>query len=219
MSTFRKLTIIAALLSNICICSAQEISVRGGFNLSQYRYINEGEVMHEKGAKLNPGFNVGPILEIPLKNMFFLETGLLFTTKGEKVSGDVMGTEDYFQRENLSYLEMPVLCKVAVPVRKIKFFAQAGPYIGKAIIGKRTIEIGNSVLEKDGDIHWGKELSRFDYGISFGAGVKYAKYQIGVSYEMGLKDIVIAKPSPERKNRVIGFNISYALINLKSTKK
>jgi len=83
----------------------------------------------------NPGFHFGPILEIPILRTFSLETGILYSSKGFRVQ-ESMDVKDYLWKDNLFYLELPVLLKMTVPVKKLKVFALTGPYLGEALSGK-----------------------------------------------------------------------------------
>ena len=204
------------------ICFAQEISIRGGFNLSQYSQKAKDFDLYKEGTKLNPGFNFGSIIELPITNIFSLETGILFTSKGYKYY-EVFNEVIFRRRENLYYLDIPVLCKVTVPVKKVGMFAMAGPYIGEALFGihkEETTE--NSVTDKrEETILWGDkhyEYDRFDYGLIFGAGLRYVKWQVGASYKLGLKNIRNSGPL-EIRNRIIELYISYSIFNFNSNKK
>ncbi len=227
MSICKIILFITAIFLGIHICSAQEISIRGGFNLSQYRIMYDDLDGPGEGAKLNTGFNVGPMLELPILDIFSLETGILFTSKGHKGIVDVNGAT-VKEIENLYYLDLPVLFKITFPVKNVGIFAMAGPYIGEAMYGKYKNEVTyNSETDKFGrNIFWGGnkqyEYDRFDYGLKFGAGLRYLKLQFGALYEVGYKDFSNQKqpPSPVlRNNRVIEIYLSYALLNLKSHKK
>ena len=219
MNIFKKIGFCTLLMIGSYICSAQEISLRGGFNLSQFNYKAEGEVVHKDGQVFNPGFNVGPILELPIKNVLSLETGILFTTKGNKLTG----ANKYLFKETMYYLDVPVLLKATMPVKKMKIFGMAGVYVGSALYGNRLAEGEvNSVLTRmKVDIKWGdksNEYDRIDYGLKFGAGVKVRRTQIGASYEIGLHDFWNDDLYKVR-NRVLEFYIAYQIKELKRVDK
>jgi hypothetical protein len=222
----QRIVFVSTLFFAINNCFAQEISIRGGFNLSQFWWEYYDVVGTPEGAQLNPGFNIGPVLELPVTKLFSFETGLLFTSKGNKASNVVNGVI-IDSRKTLYYLEVPALFKITVPVKKVGIFSMAGPYIGEALYGKHKGEwTENSVTDKwEGNIKWGDEpheYDRFDYGLKFGVGLQYYKLQIGACYELGLKNISNMNQPPSQvsiNNRVLEFYISYALTNLKSNKK
>lgn len=219
MNVFKIFFVCILLLVGSYICSAQEIGLHGGFNLSQFQYKAWAEIVHKDGATLNPGFSIGPILELPLKNMFSLETGILLTTKGNKITG----ANKYLFKENMYYLDVPVLLKATIPIKKIKIFGMAGVYAGSALYGNRLGEAEvNSVLKRvKVDINWGNkpnEYKRLDYGLKFGTGIKVRRYQIGASYEIGLKDFWNDDLYKVR-NRVLEFYIAYQLKDFKKLKQ
>ena len=217
MDIFQKIILAIVLCMSSTICSAQEISIRGGFSLSKFRYIYRDDISWMKDVKLNPGFNAGATLDVPIKKLFSLETGILISSKGVKISDNETSEGEYLHREDLLYLDIPVLCKITVPVKKMKVFALAGPYLGQALSGKSTqgVVINSVRSEWESNIPWGNLYGRFDYGAKTGIGLRYKKYQIGASYTFGFKNLSIDSEL-ERKNRVLELYISYALINLKS---
>ena len=224
MSICKIILFITTIFLGIHICSAQEISIRGGLNHSQYQNIVNGDVINAVGIKFNPGFVAGPVFELPVTNVFSFESGILLTSKGEKSSYDFPGST-VLNKEKLYYAEIPFLCKVYVPVNKIKIFVLAGPYFAEALHGKRkNVIIENSAEEilAQHDIFWGDgfaEYGRFDSGLKFGIGLRYQKWQLGVNYCLGLKNFRSTENMVETRNRTVEFNLSYALYNLKSNKK
>lgn len=223
MNLFKKIILITILLSTSSYCLAQEISIRGGFNLSQINYKAGDIVVHKDGTKLNPGFNIGPIIELPLKNIFTVETGILFNSKGHKLSGDPLaGVKKYLFQTNMFYLDIPVLLKATIPIKKIKIFAAAGAYAGSALYGKRIAEgVNNSIFKRStANIQWGNkedEFDRFDYGLDFGVGLKIQKYQIGILYESGLKNFSNDEIFKMR-NRTVELYCTYKLAQFKNKK-
>ena len=220
MDTLKKIIFAVMLFISSTICSAQEISIRGGLNLSKFEFINGDGLYWLKNVKQNPGFNAGAMLDVPIKNTFSLETGILLSSKGVKISDNEVSEGEYLNRENLLYLDIPVLCKITVPVKKVKIFAMAGPYLGQALSGKsiQGVVVNSVHKEFDAEIQWGDRYHGFDYGAKTGIGLRYKKYQIGASYALGLQDLSITSELA-RKNRVLELYVSYALINLKSNKE
>ena len=218
MGVLKKIVFAALLMVGCKFSFAQEISLRGGFNLSQFQYQLGNEAIHKEGTKLNPGFNIGPIIDFHLKKMFSLETGILFTSKGHKLSGNPLeGVNHYLFQYNIYYLDLPVLLKASIPIKKTKYFVMAGGYIGNALYGNIIAEgEENSVIKRiENNIHWGNkanEFDRFDYGLKFATGIKINKFQVGASYEMGLKnfsnDMLL-----ELRNRVLEFYLAYKFKN------
>ncbi|MBV5312054.1 MAG: PorT family protein [Prolixibacteraceae bacterium] len=218
MNVFKKLIFSALFFAGSYSCFAQEISIQGGFNLSQFIYSTDDHVVRKEGTKLKPGFNFGPIVNVPFDDIWSFETGILFTSKGLKLSGNIMGDEDYLRIKNLCYLELPILIKATIPIKKAKTLAIAGIYAGNALYGFSLAEgTENSVSYRLKDkIQFGNEpneYDRLDYGLKFGIGTKIKRYQIRAMYSIGLKnfandDIFIMR------NRVLEFYLQYQLKKL-----
>lgn len=204
MNFIKKITITIILLIGCkFICISQQISIRGGLNLSQFRNIIDGEFAPKDGQKYHVGFNAGPVIDLYLKNMFSLETGILFSAKGNKLTGP----DNYLWQENMYYFELPVMLKASLPINKnADVFVMAGGYVAEALYGIRKGD-GWKV-----DIKWGNEnneYNRFDYGPKFGAGIQVHRVQLGACYEMGLKDFW--NETIAMKNRVFEFYLAYQL--------
>lgn len=118
---------------------------------------------------------------------------------------------------NLSYLELPVLASYRMNLTdNIKWQINAGPYFAVGVGGKfkfesKESEDGESFTEKydykafgsssknagfdeddEGNIvvHGVKgDLKKFDFGLSFGTGVSFDKFYVGIKYDLGLTNI------------------------------
>jgi hypothetical protein len=213
MTNLRKLFFTTAyLIACIGISQAQELSIRGGFNLSEINYKAGNQIVHKQGAVPNSGFNVGAILDLPLKNMFSLETGILFTKKGLKIVAD---RYNYLYRMDLYYSEVPFLFKATYQKGKTKIFGMAGGYVASALFGY-YIGAGNkdsvNIRIKD-KVDWGNPdnpVRRFDYGLKFGIGMKIKDYQLGATYSLGLFDFWRGG-SLLFRNRVLEFYVAYTI--------
>jgi len=73
MDLLKKIAFCLILLVSRCHGFSQEISIRGGFNLSEMSIKwNEGTTY--KNAKLMPGFHIGPIIDLQKNNHFAFVT-------------------------------------------------------------------------------------------------------------------------------------------------
>ena len=212
----------AMFLTGITATSAQEFrdmfgsdqkgkisyGVRAGLNISNIA----GEYGQEAGDKLDydtrAGFHIGGIVDIPITNGFYVQPGLLFTTRGAKESYSYREA-DYSEEATTTYkpmyLEIPVLASFRADVsRSVNVQVNLGPYFAFGLGGKCKYEYsdteGNSDDGKspffgessDNEEHFGAK--RFDMGLSFGAGVTFKKhYYVGVAYDLGLTNMAIEK--------------------------
>ncbi len=122
------------------------------------------------------GFAAGLYVEKPLSDMFSLQFEALFVQKGG---------EDEFGSETLSYVDIPVLLKVNIPLDgDITPYVYGGGFAGYLIDAK---------AEDNGDSYDIDEfLDDFNYGVAFGAGVSFGMFNVDIRYDMGLANILDA---------------------------
>lgn len=102
--------------------------VRAGVNFTNLNGKDEDDKKLEN--KMKAGFHVGVNAEIPLADEFFVQPGLLFSTKGAKFDGpgDV--------KQTIGYIEVPVNFLYKADLGQGKLLLGAGPYVGIGITGK-----------------------------------------------------------------------------------
>lgn len=92
------------------------------------------------------------------------------------------------------YLQLPILGRFNWAIGKdVKFHLAAGPYLAYGISGKRkytTRDISNKGYLTNSD-SWNpfgenSSLKRFDWGLTFNAGVEVKRFTLNASYDMGL---------------------------------
>jgi|RhiMetdeSRZDD1v2_1073273.scaffolds.fasta_scaffold03306_12 outer membrane protein with beta-barrel domain len=88
-------------------------------------------------GKLKPGFNVGVNAEVPVAPDFYVQPGVLFSTKGRKDKDD----DDI--KINLSYIEVPINFLYKPALGDGKLLLGIGPYIAFAVGGKFTDNTGD----------------------------------------------------------------------------
>ena len=221
--TMKKCFMLAAmLLTGITATSAQSFGdmfgtdqkgkisygVRAGLNISNIG----GEYGPDSDDKLNldsrAGFHIGGIVDIPITNGFYVQPGLLFTTRGAKESYSYSETgysEEATTKYKPMYLEIPVLASFRADVsRSVNVQVNVGPHFAFGLGGKCKYEYsdsdGNSESDKapffgessESEEHYG--MKRFDFGLTFGAGVTIKKhYYVGIAYDLGLVNMAIEK--------------------------
>lgn len=188
------------------------VTVKGGVNFNSLSLSVSGEDAEEnptEGLKGSVGFHLGASYEIPVNELFFVEAGLLFDTRGFKI--ERTRENDFRKSEtkigvSLYSFNIPVVAKVKFPVSdNIKLFAQAGLYAEILLSGKQNYErtitsklTNETETEKESkSIKFGKYTeegeeiegpSRFGYGLTFGAGAEINKFVLQLGYDLGLKD-------------------------------
>lgn len=182
--------------------------IRAGLNVSNIA----GEYGPDSGDELDldsrVGFHVGGVVDIPITNGFYIQPGLLFTTRGagEKYSYSEPGySEEATTKYRPIYLEIPVLASFRADVsRTVNVQVNVGPHFAFGLGGKckesysdsdgisESVKypfFGESTDEED---HFGAK--RFDFGLTFGAGVTLRKhYYVGIVYDLGLINMAVDK--------------------------
>lgn len=101
-----------------------------------------------------------------------LRTNIAFERKGSEATGqeldangDSIGVEN--AQVNYDYLTMPVLARATFG-KKVKYFANAGPYFGYLLKQNMVIKSDNHPTRTEGDTSLSK---RYDIGVSTGLGI------------------------------------------------
>ncbi|KIC90735.1 outer membrane beta-barrel protein [Flavihumibacter solisilvae] len=126
--------------------------------------------------KIKTGFHIGADVEIPIADEFYLQPGLLFSTKGAKAkntdNGDI----------NLSYIEVPVSFMYKPVLGEGRLILGVGPYVGVGVGGKIKedgeddvdVEFKNEVNFEDVFSSEKAYLKRTDFGANFTVGYELA---------------------------------------------
>ena len=230
MKNFFKAGLIFLMIVLPIISSAQKLSIKAGANFSNMR-IKKTEIFapydtQNELYKANTGFHAGATIDYPIRNLFFIESGLFFSTKGTwGTIKESFGEVDLItsNKHDLIYLDIPLLIKVPISWQGFSFYGAAGGYAGAGLFGntKSTSTFGELKETENGTIKWGSETGeddykRFDYGLSFGAGFNWKSFTAGLNYNYGLANL-----SPESagggiiNNRVLCVSLGYMFGELK----
>ncbi len=142
-----KFFLAALLLSAIAQVSfAQGIGIRGGVN---FQNINGKDSNGDKLENdLITGFHIGATGEFAIAPDFYLQPGLLFSTKGAKSSDEIFGqTAESSLR--VGYLEIPAHFLYKPLLGNGHLILGFGPYIGVGLNGKGKLEYAGDTQEFD----------------------------------------------------------------------
>jgi hypothetical protein len=168
--------------------------------------------------KLKTGFNIGANAEIPIAQDFYVQPGLLFSTKGAK--GKSGSGLDHI---STSYLEVPVNLLYKPVLGDGKLLLGFGPYLGVGVAGKvkydngnsSTIKFKGSVSQSDYQNNDGAYLKPTDLGANFLAGYELGnRLSLQLNAQLGLTKInpkiqgVTSDPS-SYKNTGFGLSLGY----------
>lgn len=186
--------------------SKTTFGVRAGVN---FQNLNGKDQLGEKdNGKIKTGFHVGVNAEIPLADEFFVQPGVLFSTKGAKA-------EEGDGKINISYIEVPVNFIYKPELGDGKLLLGVGPYIGIGVGGKlkgggEDVDIKFKNTVKPGD-EAAMYLKRIDAGGNLLVGYEFSnKLSFQLNAQLGLTNIApkIEGIDSKQKIRNTGFGVS-----------
>ncbi len=214
MKFLLNLTVTAMLILIAVNSSAQTFGIKGGLNLSNVFTKIEGDKF-ESDMKMNPGFHIGPTMELDLSDMFSIQSGLILSTKGFKYNGTVtdedgnlIGMSDL--KMNLYYLDIPLAAKAKIGFDRFMLFGIFGSSLGIGLVGKSKYELdgekGTSTIKFGAD----EILKRLEVALTFGGGIEVNRFLFGLSYNLGLTNTSNRDPGViKQTNRVLSISIGY----------
>jgi hypothetical protein len=183
-----KIMLMAATLLISAACVAQvgrpAFGLRAGVNFQNLNgKDNDGDRL-ENDLKL--GFNAGITADLPVATDFYIQPGLLYSTKGAKIEGDNV-------KVNISYLEIPINLLYKPVLGEGRLLMGFGPYVAFGINGKvkgddnsYDIEFDNETSIADPDV----TLKRFDAGANLLFGYEFTpRVSAQLNAQLGLVNI------------------------------
>ncbi|MES1217145.1 MAG: porin family protein [Bacteroidota bacterium] len=151
--------------------------------------------------KLKTGFNIGANVEIPVATDFYLQPGVIITTKGAKYKNIDAST-------NLSYVEIPVNFIYKPVLGNGRLILGVGPYAGIAVGGK------NKTGSISSDIDFGSQpgdTKRFDAGGNFLFGYELSNHlSAQLNAGLGLVNINNREEGDSKSSlKNTGFGVSF----------
>lgn len=189
--------------------SKTTFGVRAGVN---FQNLNGEDMDGDKlDNKLKPGFNVGVNAEIPVGIDFYVQPGVLFTTKGAKI-------DDSDDKVNLSYVEVPVNFIYKPALGSGRLVMGFGPYAAFAVGGKYKPENGDDIdFEFENEVTLAQYITkpyakRFDAGANLLFGYEWANnFSVQLNAGLGLVNIepdVEGVDTDDFKTKNTGFGLS-----------
>lgn len=231
MKTQSKITtfITVLVIGFSTMVSAQDISfgIRAGVN---FQNINGKQMDGDKlENNLMHGFHGGINVDIPVAPEFYIQPGLLFSTKGAKLSeynGDII---EGSAKLHLSYLEIPINFLFKPALGNGHMLLGFGPYLAYGVGGKLSLEgkLGNITYNDDWDVEYTNEVDYgsdpidqayakpFDAGANFLIGYETAMgFSAQLNAQLGLLDIMpdykgFDKKDATMKNTGFGISLGY----------
>ena len=172
-------------------------------------------------TKFSTGFNAGLTADLLITPEFYLQPGLLFTTKGAKTTN-----RNTKVTVNTSYIELPVNLIFKPELGNGRLLLGAGPYVAYGITGKSKSKTGTIAIELDakfkntitaadyinGDFYFVKPL---DYGANILAGYELSNgLSLQLNGQLGLARVNpklegVTVDKTNLKNLVLGASLGY----------
>lgn len=216
--------VFLAILLSISYLSvnAQTAQLKAGLNLSNMIISDENTTYSDDFSSLT-GFHVGFSISEPIgkePGMFF-ETGLLITTRGYEEEPDINSSDiNLTEKVSLVYLDIPLTIKgTSTSENGTGVYGYFGPYIGLAIAAKTSLtgEARGESVDEEEDLDLGDDpdqdsFKRLDGGLTFGAGLEFKTFTIGLSYDFGILNISPYQENGSRiSNSVLKFSVGLKL--------
>lgn len=184
-----------------------QFGIRAGVNFANVT-AKDGDYSYSPDSRT--AFHVGVIADIPLMQSLYIQTGLMFQSKGFKIEEG-----DYFEETGSPmYLEIPLLASYRYDFSDAaQLQINFGPYFAYGIGGKCKYEEKSYSDEEDffGDDEDQAGFKHFDCGLQVGAGVTFSRhYYIGFAYQFGLTNISYeSDASIKNKNWMISLGYNF----------
>jgi len=221
--------ILVMALGSIFSQAQEKVKNSGGTSFGLRAGVNFQNITgkDEDGNKLEndllTGFNIGINAEIPLAPQFYLQPGLLFTTKGAKSEDLILG-QTIKGKINIYYVELPLNFLYKPMLGQGRLLMGFGPYVALGVGGKVTYEGGGSSLSEDIEFKKNVKLSDpddvfyvrpMDAGANLLFGYQFAnKVSLQLNAQLGLTKINpeyegASNDRTDAKNTGFGVSLGY----------
>jgi hypothetical protein len=190
--------VLVFLVAGYAEAQKVDFGVKGGLSSATLNTIGD-----TSGVDLGhrQGFTVGGFVSFPLNGVLSLQPEVMYVPKGVPITR-TDSSETVTMR--LSYLELPVLLRVAPRVRgPVRFDVFGGPAFSARLSARVRVEGAGS--SNEGDIK--DDVKSSEVGVAFGGAVYFGRLLAEARYTMGLTSVAVdsAGMTETPKNRVFGF--------------
>jgi len=191
-----KKTLIWAVLL-IAAFSFQNLNaqVKGGFKLgadfSTLTFKFDGEKLEDDNMSRLISPRLGFIVEVPVNDFLFVQTGLFATAKGfrTKETGEIT----IKQIELLGAMDIPVNFGYKYDLGNVKLFGMAGPVLSYNFYTTWLYKVDGEDWDNDNDDSIGNsDLDTFkplNFGLNLEAGVEVSSFQFSFFFTQGLSNL------------------------------
>jgi hypothetical protein len=182
----------------IAVFSFQNVQaqVKGGFKLgADFSKLkmedSDGNTEYADEFKRVISPRIGFILEVPVNDYLFVQTGLFAAIKGWRVSEEESG-EKVKLMQILGTVDFPVNFGYKYDMGGAKLFAMAGPVLSYNVYTTMLFKYGDEDWDNNNDIKIGTDdtdtFKPMNFGVNVEAGVEVSSFQFSVYYSQGLSN-------------------------------
>lgn len=162
----------------------------GGVGSQIVSSVPVGSWLGKPSLKGHGGYVVGAVVEFRLARMFSIQPELLVALKGLRQEGDVeivrksdgqRAVAYEIQRQDLTYLELPVNFVLKVPVGRGGLNIAAGPYVAYGVSGNLEAHFYQNGVKVDSEI----DSSSLKAKLFTGSGRIYRPWDFGLNAMVG----------------------------------
>lgn len=212
--------------------------VRLGFTSSNLtnNYDASSRDMKWKNQNWRPGFTVGGVVDINIRNYFAIQPGLFFVSRGNTYSMLISNDSKLKMLEgkcHANYWQVPILFSFRLGVAELaQLHLDVGPYFAYGFGGKNKYSVygyetgvdGNTglpvIIREDGKTQEGDYfgdkgiVQRYDSGIKFGIGIQaMGNFYVGAHYEYSLRNVLrdseMLNVRAKGHNKIWNFTLGY----------
>lgn len=196
----KKVVILILLIPTTFVFAEINFGLKFGVQLAN---IRSKYLLESQSSNYRTSFNGGFVLRIGLHKNFAIQPEFLFSSLG----GIIRSTKSELIQNNLQF---PVLFKYCFGFEKLRFFLNAGPYIG--------LNLSTDLVYQGKNLYFNPKLiNQFDAGLLFGFGFEINMGSGVFVFEpritRGFTDIFndeIAKTNGEKNyTQALSFNLMY----------
>ena len=233
------LSIAFLIIFTNCVIS-QEFTARVGFNsanlnISGVDFLLESdfnedfeddeiEPIEDVEPLPLPGFHIGGDVSFPINDFLSMRTGVVLNYRGTRIEEEInmLFVNIEIDRDiRLFYIDIPLQGKVNYQLDDdLELFGLLGIYNAFGLFGKINTEIAASGFidfedSDEEDVRWGPDenedfLRRYDFGLSFGGGIEYDRFELSAQYQFGLRNISSFQQNDVGAyNRLLNISLAY----------
>lgn len=177
----KKIIIIAAAILTAWTANAQ-VGIIAGLTSS----ATDAQSAYSDIKNVNQ-YHVGLTYKLGIGNTLAIQPSIIYNMKGTKI-GEIAGVEDINAEYKTGYLEVPVQVQAGLGIGSLaRVYGFVEPFIGYALNNETKTTI---LSVEDAQNTWDNMKTRFEYGVSLGAGVEVLSHlQVSVKYFWNLGNV------------------------------